>query len=58
MKQSEEYVFKHTYEYKPYSNGTNTKLAKDVLCNTNCYMTTNDSVRNAQLKIFKLITHI
>jgi hypothetical protein len=58
MKQSEVYVCKHTYEYLPYNYWTNTRLAKDVMCNTICYMTTNDSVRNAQLKCFKLITHI
>jgi hypothetical protein len=49
---------KHTYEYLPYNHWPNTRLAKDVLCNTICYMTTNDNVRNVQLKSFKLITHI
>jgi hypothetical protein len=37
---------------------TNTRLAQDVLCNTICYMTTYDSMTNAQLKYFKLITQI
>jgi hypothetical protein len=50
--------FNHTYEHLPYNNWTNTRLANDVLCNTICYMTTNDSVRNEQLKFFKLITQI
>jgi hypothetical protein len=50
MKRSEVNVFKHTYEYFPHNNWTNTSLANDVLCNNICYMTTNDSVRNAQLK--------
>jgi hypothetical protein len=50
--------FKHTYEHLPYNNWTKTRLANDVLCNTICYMTTNYSVRNAQLKRFKLSTHI
>jgi hypothetical protein len=49
---------KHTYLYLPYNNWTNTRLAQDVLCNNICYMTTNDSVRNAQLNRFKLITDI
>jgi hypothetical protein len=58
MKHLEVNVFKHTYEYLHYNNWTNTRLAQDVLCNTICNMTTNDSVKNAQLYVFKLIMHI
>jgi hypothetical protein len=47
LKQSDVNVFKHTYEYLPYNHWTNTRLVQDVLCNTICYMTTNDSVRKA-----------
>jgi hypothetical protein len=58
MKRSEVNVIKHTYEYLPYNNWRNTRLVKNVICNTICYMSTNDPVRNAQLKRFKLITHV
>jgi hypothetical protein len=30
---------KHTLENLPYNNLTNTRIAKDVLCNTICYVT-------------------
>jgi hypothetical protein len=49
---------KHTYEYLPYNNLMDPRLAQDVLFNTICSMTTNDSERNAYLKSFKLITQI
>jgi hypothetical protein len=52
------YLENHKFEYLPYNNLTNTRLPQDVLCNTIYYMTTNDSMRNAQLKSFKLITQI
>jgi hypothetical protein len=58
MKRSEVNDFKHKYEYLIYNKRTNTRLANDVLCNTICYMSTNDSLRNAQFKSFKLITRI
>jgi hypothetical protein len=47
---------KHTYQYLPYNNLTDTRLAQDVPFNKICYMTTIDSVRNAKLKSLKLIT--
>jgi hypothetical protein len=50
VKQSEVNVLKHTYEYLPYNNWTNTRLVQDVLCYTICYRTTNESMRNAQLR--------
>jgi hypothetical protein len=37
---------------------TKTRLAQVILCNKIYYITTYDSVRNAQLKSFKLITQI
>jgi hypothetical protein len=58
MNQSEVNVIKHRYDNFSYNNNTNTRLAKDVMCNIICYMTTNDSVINAQVNSFKLITHI
>jgi hypothetical protein len=33
LKQSEVNVFKHTYDFLHYNNWTNTRLAKEVLCN-------------------------
>jgi hypothetical protein len=49
---------KHTLEYLPYNNLTNTRLAQVILPNNIYYMTKNDSVKNAQLKNFMLITQI
>jgi hypothetical protein len=43
------------YVYFPYNNWTYTRLVKDVLCNTICYMTRNGSVRNAQLQVSSLL---
>jgi hypothetical protein len=47
MKQSEVIIIYHTYEYLPYNKWTNIRLAEDEMCNTICYMTSNDSVKNA-----------
>jgi hypothetical protein len=43
---------KHIYEYLTYNNLRDTRLAQYVPFNTICYMTTNDSVRNADIKRF------
>jgi hypothetical protein len=56
MKQLEVNVFKHYYEYISYNNWTKTRFAQDVLCNTICYMTTNDALRNAQRPFEKRYT--
>jgi hypothetical protein len=53
MKISELNVIKHTYEYLNYNNCNEHKISKDIMCITICYMTTNDSVKNVELKVFQ-----